>query len=297
MKPVIRAMFVGFLLLVGTQLPYPIVVPNLFAANPSPAPLIATDQEVRGFFAQYIDRYNKKVLEAFLLLFSLRAKQNRQYGLPEIRAIYADFFNRSQSLQMSLEGMKIEIYENAVEAKARYAVNQVLKEGGEKRALKGDIRWVLAREDGELKIVSVDYQPSTPPEDLSGGQSRTKEEPAKSAAVKPEVQPPPLAGEREVEEFFARYIRQYNRKDIDGFLAFFSSKAVQNQKDGLKQIKKFYSKFFDESEDLQYQLEGMMIERGQNRLEVKARFRVVQTMKKPGDEKVWSGNIRWVLGK
>ena len=290
-------MFVVFLLLVGTQLPSQIVVPNLSAANPSLAPLIATEQEVRGFFDKYIDLYNKKELGAFLLLFSVKAKQNQQDGLAEIREIYADFFNRSQSLQISIEDMKIEIYENAVETKARYTVNQVLTEGGEKKALKGDIRWVLAKEGGELRIISVDYRHAIPPESVSERQSRGQEEPAESAVVKPEILPPPLAGEREVEEFFSSYIRRYNRKDLDGFLSFFSSKAVQNQKHGIKQIKNIYSKFFDESQELRYQIERMKTEIDQNRLDVKARFRVVQTLKKSREEKVWSGDIHWVLGK
>jgi hypothetical protein len=53
--------------------------------------------------------------------------------------------------------MKIEIYENAVEVKARYEVDQILKGGGEK-PWKGHIRWVLVKEDGALKILSLDYQ-------------------------------------------------------------------------------------------------------------------------------------------
>jgi hypothetical protein len=128
------------------------------AAKPSPSPLMATEQEVRGFFDQYIDRYNKRDTEGFLWLFSLKAKQNRQDGLPEIRKIYSDYFSQTISLQNSLEDMKIEIYQNAVEVKARYSVNQVLKKGGEKKVLKGSARWTLVKEGGHLKIFSFDYK-------------------------------------------------------------------------------------------------------------------------------------------
>jgi len=297
MKTVICAMVAGFLLLVGTELPSQIVVSNLSAATPFPNPLVATEEEVRGFFAEYIDLYNKKELEEFLLLFSAKAKQNQRDGLAEIRTIYGDLFNRSQSLQISIEDMKIEIYQNAVKTKARYTVNQALKEGGEKRAFEGDIRWVLAREEGKLQIVSVDYQHSVSPDDVSGRQSKPKEEPPKSAVVKPEVPLPPFAGEEEVEEFFTGYIRRYNRKDINGFLSFFSSKAVQNQKDGLKQIKKVYAKLFDESQELRYHLEDMKIEISQNAVEVKAGFIVDQILKRGGEEKVLTGTAHWVLVK
>ena len=54
--------------------------------------------------------------------------------------------------------MKIEIYQNAVEVKARYVIDQGLKEGGQKKVWRGSIRWVLIKEEGTLKILSLDYQ-------------------------------------------------------------------------------------------------------------------------------------------
>jgi ketosteroid isomerase-like protein len=282
MKTVIRTMFVVFLLLVGAQISSRLAVPNLSAQNPSSPGLIATEQEVRGFFTQYVERYNRMDIEGFLLLFSLKAKQNQRDGLPEIRTIYTTLFNRSRSLELSVEDMKIEIYQNAVETKALYSVVQVLKEGGEKKVWKGDVRWILTREEEKLQILSIDYQYSIPPT-LAGAEI-------------PEM-PPLLAEEEEVKQFFSNYVDRYNRKDVDGFLAFFSSKAVQNQKDGVEGIRNIYTKFFDESQVLRYQVDEMKTEIYQNRVDVKARFRVDQTLKKSKKEKVWSGNIRWVLGR
>jgi len=282
MKTVMRTMFVVFLLLVGTQIPSQWVVPDVAAANPSLPPLIAKEQEVRGFFNQYIERYNKRELEEFLSLFSLRARQNQQDLLPEIRTIYTALFNRSQSLQLSVEEMKIEIYQNAVEVRARYSVNQVLKEGGEKKFWKGDVRWILTKEEEKLQILSVDYQHSIPPT-LAGERI-------------PEPTPL-LAKEEEVQQFFSGYIDRYHQKDIGGFLSFFSAKAVQNQREDFEGIRSIYTKFFDESRRLRYQVEGMKTQIYQNRIEVKARFRVDQTVKKTKQEKVWNGNIRWVLGR
>jgi hypothetical protein len=137
------------------SIPFRSVAVALSASKPS---LVATEQEVRGFFDQYVDRYNKMDADGFLWLFSLKAKQNQRDGLPEIRAIYSNFFRQTLSLQNSIEDMKIEIYQNAVEVKARYSVNQVLKIGGEKKVWKGSGRWVLIRENGLLKILSIDYK-------------------------------------------------------------------------------------------------------------------------------------------
>jgi len=282
MKTVIRAMFVVFLCLAGTQVPSQMIVPEVVAADPSSPLLVAKEQEVRAFFSQYVERYNKRDLEEFLSLFSLRARQNQQDGLPEIRVIYSTLFNRSRSLQLSLENMKIEIYQNAVEVRAHYSVNQVLKDGGAKKFWKGDARWILGKEEEKLHILSVDYQYSVPP----------------TLAEEKIPEPLPLlAKEEEVQQFFSNYVFQYNRRDIDGFLSFFSSKAVQNQRDGLSEIRSIYTKFFDESRELRYALEGMKTEIYQNRIEVKAHFRIDQMLKKPKQEKVWNGNIRWVLGR
>jgi hypothetical protein len=134
-------------------------VPRALAASAtSLPPLMATEQEVRGFFNQYVERYNKMDTDGFLWLFSLKAKQNQQDGLPEIRIIYSDFFKQMISLQNSIEDMKIEIYQNAAAVKARYVVAQELKKGGEKRVLKGSARWVLIKEGGMIKILSIDYK-------------------------------------------------------------------------------------------------------------------------------------------
>ena len=120
--------------------------------------------------------------------------------------------------------------------------------------------------------------------------------PGKKLAVKTEEEKW-LAKEEEVKQFFSSYVDQYHRKDIDGFLSFFSSQAVQNQKDGLEGIRSIYTKFFDQSQELRYRVEGMKVEIYENAVEVKARFRVDQTLKKRGEKKVWTGTIRWVLVK
>jgi len=120
--------------------------------------------------------------------------------------------------------------------------------------------------------------------------------PGKKLAIKTEEEKR-VANEEEVRQFFSSYIDQYHRKDVDGFLSFFSSRAVQNQKDGLKGIKNIYTKFFGESQELRYHLEGMKIEIYENAVEVKARFKLDQTLKKRAEERVWTGTIHWVLVK
>lgn len=125
---------------------------------PVVTPLLAKEEEVRGFFAEYIDRYTKKDIHGFLSVFSSKAIQNQKDGLEAIKNIYSRFLNQSDELRYHLEDMKIEIYQNVVEVKARYKLDQVLEKQGSEKIWRGDIRWVLIREGGALKIISLDYR-------------------------------------------------------------------------------------------------------------------------------------------
>ena len=125
---------------------------------PSPRPLLANEEEVKQFFSNYIDRYNRKDIGGFLSFFSSKAVQNQKDGLEGLRIIYTKFFDQSQELLYHLEDMKIMIYENGADVRARFRVDQKLKKEGGKKIWKGDIHWVLIKEEGSLKISSLDYQ-------------------------------------------------------------------------------------------------------------------------------------------
>jgi curved DNA-binding protein CbpA len=127
------------------------------AIAPPPRPL-PPEEEVRRFFAGYVDRYVGNDIEGFLSLFSPGAIQNKKDGMEGIRKIYTHFFNQSQELSYRLEEPKVEIYQNGLAVKARYEVSQILKKGGARKIWKGQGRWFLAKEEGKLKIVSLDYQ-------------------------------------------------------------------------------------------------------------------------------------------
>lgn len=122
-----------------------------------PPPAFAED-EVRQFLSSYVDRYNRKDLDGLLSLFSSKAVQNQKDGLGGIRKIYANSFGQSQELQYRVDGMSIEIYRNWAEVKARFSLNQSLKKTREEKTSEGSIRWVLVQEDGNLKILSLDYE-------------------------------------------------------------------------------------------------------------------------------------------
>ncbi len=131
---------------------------QLQLAQFKPPSLLATEEEVRKFFNNYIERYNRMDLEGFLSLFSSKAIQNKKDGLEGIRKIYTNFFNQGKEVRYRAQDMKIETFQNAIEARARYEIEQILKIGGEKKVWRGQICWVLGKENGALKIFTLDYQ-------------------------------------------------------------------------------------------------------------------------------------------
>ncbi len=155
MKAIISIIFIMINLL------FPLMIEAQIQTSPSP--LIATEGEVKQFLANYVDRYTHKDLDGFISLFSSKAVQNRKDGLERIRTIYTDYFSESQEIQYQMEDTKIEIYQNGAEVKARYEINQILRKEGEKKVWKGNIRLALVKEDGALKILSLDYQPQKSP--------------------------------------------------------------------------------------------------------------------------------------
>lgn len=56
-----------------------------------------------------------------------------------------------------MEDIRIDIYQNPVEVKTRYEVVQILKKGGEK-IWRGEIKWALVKEHGDLRILSLNYK-------------------------------------------------------------------------------------------------------------------------------------------
>jgi hypothetical protein len=106
--------------------------------QPKAPSLIATEEEVRQFFVDYTEGYTQKNVDDLLSLFSPKAVQNQRDSFDEIKKIYSDFFDQSQELWYHMEDMKVDIYQNAVEARGRYEVNRILKKRGKKEVSRGE---------------------------------------------------------------------------------------------------------------------------------------------------------------
>lgn len=137
--------------------------PRSSKADSAPMVPVSNEEEIKQFYANYVERYTHKDIEGFLSCFSARAVQNRTARLDEIRKIYANFFSVSDELRYYMEGMRIASNQNYTDVRAFYVVDQVVKGGGESKTWRGAIRWTLVREEGSLRILSLDYQQQKSP--------------------------------------------------------------------------------------------------------------------------------------
>jgi hypothetical protein len=129
------------------------------ASLPSPPSALASEREVLQFFQSYVNRYNSKSIDGFISFFSPQAIQNQKDTLEKIRKIYGNFFDRMETVQYRIAINKIEPRQNNVEVRGQYQLEGVVAKGGKKQNWKGQIRWVLVRENGALRILSLDYEP------------------------------------------------------------------------------------------------------------------------------------------
>jgi len=125
--------------------------------NDPPSSLGITKEEVNQLLTNYVEYYTKRDIDRFLSLFSPNATQNWTKGFDRIQKIYSEFFDQSRDVLYHLEGTTIRFYQNAVEAKSRYRIYQVLQDG-KTNVWEGRVRWILERENEDLKIRYLDYK-------------------------------------------------------------------------------------------------------------------------------------------
>ena len=122
---------------------------------------IASDQEVRNFFENYLFKYNRKEINGFLSLFSAKAIQNQKDDFEKIRKTYENFFAQMESVDYQIAITGIEPKQDRLEVKAQYELEGIVAKGRKMQNWKGQVRWVLVRENGALKILSLDYKPQS----------------------------------------------------------------------------------------------------------------------------------------
>jgi len=147
---------ISFIFVIALFLGWP---PSLRAQVPPPfeSPPVIMETEARRFIDEYVDQYIKMDIDAFMILFSKGAIENRMLTYVDIRELYRMTFDNSESLKYDLEVSTIQIYKEGAAVMGRYEVIQALKGSPYKKVYKGNIQWELIREDGVLKIKEINY--------------------------------------------------------------------------------------------------------------------------------------------
>src|SRR4030067_2872786 len=100
-----------------------LVGPPSLRAQVPPAfetPLVITETEARRFIDEYVDQYIKMDIDAFMVLFSKRAIENRMLTYADIRDLYQMTFDNRESLKYDLDVSTIYIYKEGPAGVGQY---------------------------------------------------------------------------------------------------------------------------------------------------------------------------------
>jgi hypothetical protein len=136
------------------------IYPLSIKAQVSPPPEIpqaVAVEEAHQFINEYIARFMKLDLDAYMALFSKKAVENRMLPYADIREAYRRTIALSHSISYQVKIYSVQPFTQSTLISGRYEIIQSLKKGGAQRVFKGNIQWELIRENGSLKIREVNY--------------------------------------------------------------------------------------------------------------------------------------------
>lgn len=130
------------------------------ALPPVPAPTADhpnLETEVFLFMSQYITAYEEGDITRFMDLFSKSAVENSRLHYADIMRYYKKNFENSR-YTYTLKNVRLQKGAEGVIVSGRYSIRKMTDDN---KGLKTDgmIRWTLAKENGGLKIVKIDYDP------------------------------------------------------------------------------------------------------------------------------------------
>ncbi len=125
-------------------------------------PPLAKEEEVIEFLTRYVNQYIGKNVEGFLFFFSPQAVQNQRSDYNAIKKMYAKFFEESQKLKYRVKPETIEFSPSEAKVRGTYVMEQETK-SGQVKLWRGNIEWTLIREQGALKVRTLQYQHTQKP--------------------------------------------------------------------------------------------------------------------------------------
>lgn len=113
------------------------------------------EKAVIKFMSQYIDAYENGNFDAFLSFFSIAATENNKMDYDKIKEAYKRNFT-GKRYKYSLKKIQLQAKDDLTIVTGEYNIK---KTKGRKKGspITGDITWTLKSEEGNLKIVKIDY--------------------------------------------------------------------------------------------------------------------------------------------
>jgi hypothetical protein len=124
-------------------------------ALPRPAHSI-TIQEVETFMKKYRETYIKSDIDLFMSFFSASAIENNILTYQEIRKRYQAAF-RNEIKSDDINKMNIEIVPPDAYVSGSFVITQYITSENLWTRFTGNIRWIITREDNNLKITRINY--------------------------------------------------------------------------------------------------------------------------------------------
>ena len=123
---------------------------------PPKIPKDITEEDVRKFMAEYVDRFMKLELRPYMDLFVREAVENRMLPYGDIQEAFRKTIVASKSIIYKLRIYSIHTYSDGAAVTGHYEIFQSFKGPGG-RHLEGDIQWDLVLQNGSLKIREINY--------------------------------------------------------------------------------------------------------------------------------------------
>lgn len=114
------------------------------------------EREVFRFIAQYVQTYEEGDIDRFMNFFSRSVVENSNLHYSEIKKFYKKNFESSRYKYL-LKNVKLQKNEDAVIVLGEYTIRK-LNDDDKAAKTDGTIRWILGKEDGNFKIVRMDYE-------------------------------------------------------------------------------------------------------------------------------------------
>lgn len=123
---------------------------------PAESDSVSIGKGVDLFLEQYVHAYEEGDIEKFMSLFSKSAMENNRMNYDEIKRAYRKNFENAR-YRYALGNVQFRKNGESVVVDGAYSIRKFMQ-NGEEATVRGDIRWVLAKEGGTFRIRKVDYE-------------------------------------------------------------------------------------------------------------------------------------------